>query len=71
MLPELELNKIYEINDIQKANTTYGIRFVVINENKVTVFLPQRMAKLVQEDESLYLEIREACKNGGLALYSL
>ena len=67
-LSELELNKIYEINDIKKAKTTYGIRFFVIIENKFTVFLPQRVAKLLQEDESLYLETREACKNGGLAM---
>ena len=41
-LSEIELNKIYEINDIKKAKTTYGIRFFVIIENKFTVFLPQR-----------------------------
>ena len=40
-LSELEFNKIYEINDIKKAKTTYGIRFFVIIENKFTVFLPQ------------------------------
>ena len=44
-----------EINDIKKAKATYGIRFFVIIENKFTVFLPQRVAKLLQEDESLYI----------------
>ena len=68
---EVELNKIYEINDIKKARTTYGMRFFVTIENKFTVFLPQRMPKLLQEDESLYLETREACTNGGVAMQYL
>ena len=40
-LSELELNKIYEINDIKKAKTMYVIRLFVIIENKFYVFLPQ------------------------------
>ena len=43
-LSELELNKIYEITDIKKAKTMYGIIFfVIIEKNSLFFYLRGRL----------------------------
>jgi hypothetical protein len=53
-LSELEVSKNYQITSIRKVQTKYGPRITVDLENINTVFLPARMAKMLNDDDDLF-----------------
>lgn len=52
-LAELTVEKEYNVTNVRRVQTKWGVRIIIELENEFSCFLPVRFAKLFDEDDAL------------------
>ena len=64
----MSTDEVYLISKFREVQTKFGKRIVAQLNDKFLVFLPARIAKLFEEDEKLFEDMKKAVKDGRLGL---
>lgn len=71
-LSELELDQLYLIENIRKANTKFGEKIIVDLENKIYCYLPARVGKeLLANNEEGLIEFKEQLEVSNISMRRL
>lgn len=67
-ISELQAMADYQITGMRKCKTKFGERVTVDVDGEVTVFLPARIAKTLNEDNDMFQTMLTACEEKRLQM---
>lgn len=65
---ELDKNRKYKVTKIRKANTMYGLKFIVELDSEIQCFLPNRISEGILNDGEIFANLKKAVESKELYL---